>query len=185
MWGLALAQCGDGEALSKKIEIKFVPELPLVLDADLTLFPGQERERIIKAPWFLVYPEVINKTGDHTLYLVAIRYNIFGAGRNVEVVPEPGASCDVDGFGRAYMVILSPLAGQNRYVGADYIGSDACDPTDYDSQIREGWYIDDLPTNGSSSGFSYGVNTEALGWIADATGTPIERLINFSGFGTQ
>jgi hypothetical protein len=178
LWSLGLAQCGGKESLSKNVDITFVPQNPIVVNADLTLYPGQLNETEVKAPWFLFKTRVENNS-TRKLYLVTYGFDVTGIKTGVPSTVhksiDPSVTCDVTGATRAYLAILEP--------GQVYQAvTDGCDPTSIRSDTFEGWYIDSLP---DSDSFFYGVDVTGEGWFVDGNEIPVERLVFYGSISTQ
>jgi hypothetical protein len=180
LWALSIAHCGGASGLNDKMEMSLLPQSPIVIDADLTLFAGTEDERVIKAPWFLLNLEFVNNATAETLWVVTVDFKITGVNGTKRVYIDPTVTCKVDNESRAYITILAPGA---TFIANDD-GTDYCDPEiNRSTGEREGWFIDGLP--GKTGQYNYSVFGTAKGWIADSTGTPIERLLKSGMIITQ
>lgn len=182
LWTLGLAQCGSKKQLSSDVKFVLVPEDPVIINADLTLNPNTDNERVISKPWFLFSARVENKT-DNLLNLVTITFKGRGIKNGAPVsykgALDPGSACyDPAGLdSRSYVAIIQP--------GQTYVSvTDECDettvvgpPADY-----EGWYIHGLP-EADTPIYTFDVSGE--GWFVDEDNIPIERLNMVNSLVTQ
>lgn len=169
LWCLGLTQCSGVEGLSKDVKITLVPEDPVVINADITLYANTENEVVIRAPWYLFRSSVTNNS-DKTLYFVTYTFKVTGRKDGRQVTSnhsiDPNFSCFSDTLSRPYLAIITP--------GTTYKQADSCDSTSYDDLAYEAWYIHGLP---EADSFDYSVDVTAEGWFVNADGVPIERLV--------
>ncbi len=175
LWTLGIAQCGAESGLSKEVTFTVASNRPVVVDADFTLFPGDENELEVKGPWFLFKYQVKNES-DETLYLATLKFK-GRSSNNGSVVThdaeiDPSITCTEDGFARPYLAIMA--AGTTfRSLNLTPVANEACDPSLLNDTTYEGWYIEGLP---ESDTFSYQFTITGEGWFEDADGVALERL---------
>lgn len=179
-----LAQCGDKNAKSKDIKFTLIPDDPIVINADLVLFPGQDNEQKITAPWFIFSSRVVNNS-DSALNLVTYLFRISFV-RNGQVgetttTIDPSITCDEDGFSRSALAFI-PAGATFTGLNPSPALPDYCDQTDIVSTSAEQWYIDSLP---QADSFFYTVQVEGAGWFVDSSGVAIERLVMSGQMYTQ
>lgn len=167
---MGVAQCGDKKSKSKDVKLEFLPDDPVVINADLVLYPDQDNEQDIKAPWFLFSTKVTNNS-DSELHLISYSFKISNKKNNATVTStasiDPSITCTTTGFSR---VSLATIPSGSEYSDL----TDYCDETSVTSASSENWYIDSLP---NADNFFYTVEVTGEGWFADSNGDAIERLI--------
>jgi hypothetical protein len=180
----SLAQCGDDDALSSKVDVTFVPTTPYIVNADLTLNPGLDNEFTAEAPWFIFSSRVDNKS-ENQLQLVTFTFNIRGFKNGAPVSGttsiDPNESCVVATTGgRAYLAEIPPGGFYQNLT--DECDSDSITTTSsqlgYNNRIYERWYIYSLP---DASSFNYDIEVIPEGWFQDDEDVPIERF-TYTGY---
>jgi hypothetical protein len=196
-WLLSLAQCGSEDSLSSDVKLVFVPDDPVVINADFKLNAGTDFEKTVAAPWFIFRAGVINNS-DKILSLVTFTFKVtgFGGSTDYESSIDPSVTCDPETNGdevRAYIAEI-PAGAEYRAIANDGTSLlSACNEsiTDtvsnasgallypasvLDTGTYEGWYIDSLPDQGDDN-FTYNVDVIGEGWFTDPlTGEALERL---------
>jgi hypothetical protein len=161
-----LVQCGAGGGDNAKVEFEITPTSPIVIESDMTLFPGDEdRERVLKGPWFQFGFKVNNKSS----MAVTIQSFIF----NYSGVNKTG----------------SPISGSFKFdpgqVGDGYTYmAQVLKNTTFDSttDFPETLYAESLPAEAMS--FYYTVEVKVQGWFGTAL-APIKRLEKTAYFSTK
>lgn len=178
---LSLTQCGGIGNLSKDIDVKFLPESPVVVNSELNFpDPRNPLETVtIKPPWFILNSRVYNGS-NNILFLVTYELNGYttlnGVKKSFKAVLDPSKLCD----DRSYLAVLDPGDTYERL-------STACDPYTptnggTGATRYETWYIGGLPESDTNV---YSVDISAEGWFIDGDGVPVERLTAFGYVYTQ
>lgn len=156
-----LVQCGKKSSKSSQVGVEVAPKKPVVINADLTVFPGTTWERKYSAPWFN-FGFTVNNTSDETITIQSLVMSVTSVSAtggivNQEIKIDPATN-------------VPPAT----YIMEVPAGTSATSPATV--------YVDGLDKNSIS--FSYNVSMDIQGWFGAAT-MPTARLVKQVYFSTQ
>lgn len=179
--GLFLISCGGKSGKSNKIEVKAIPEKPIVITGD-TVANGKD----CSAPWF-AYDVRIKNGADAKLRIVAIQAEVTGTseGGTPTTTTVTWSPSDFDGN---HLGIDSPTCTYETFGTWDPDQDKEIELTGAYSLCPTGitdLFVCDNPTGPQGKSFRYRVKLKPLGYFLDEDDIPSDRFEKFKMFFTQ
>ena len=162
---LSLVQCGDRNSVNSKIKFTVIPKTPIVILSDFTLNPGDDNEKLIKAPWFYMTYSIANNS-DQTVTIQSLLFTISsmsksGGVKSTSFGVDPGDYEDFLPHEPVYLTEIAPNTEDTATFGVYVYGLDP-----------------DAIT------YNYSVEVNVQGWVGTFD-QPVDRLTKKFNFTTK